>query len=77
MKTVLVIDDEEKLRSLLSRILKSEGFEVLEAGDCKTGMKKLEQNEVDDGFTNSTLEDIEFPSLGEIEGIVWDFSKRA
>lgn len=47
MKRILVIDDEEKLRSLISRILKSEGFEVFEAGDCKTGLKKLEQYEID------------------------------
>jgi len=46
-KTILIIDDEEKLRSLLARIIRSEGFEVIEAGDGKTGLKKLEQNEVD------------------------------
>ncbi len=47
MKTILLIDDEEKLRSLLARIIKSEGFDVVEAGDCKTGLKKLEQHEID------------------------------
>lgn len=47
MNTVLIIDDEEKLRSLLGRIIKSEGFEVLEAGDLKSGLKKLEQHTVD------------------------------
>ena len=47
MKTVLIIDDEEKLRALLARILKSEGFDVLEAGDCKTGLKTAEQNDID------------------------------
>ncbi|MFI5151159.1 MAG: sigma-54-dependent transcriptional regulator, partial [Bacteroidia bacterium] len=43
----LIIDDEEKLRNLLGRIIRLESFDVLEAGDCKTGLKKLEQNEVD------------------------------
>ncbi len=45
--TVLIIDDEEKLRNLLSRIVKSEGFEVVEASDCKTGLKRIEQNNID------------------------------
>ncbi|MDI1317816.1 sigma-54 dependent transcriptional regulator [Flavobacterium sp.] len=47
MKTILIIDDEEKLRKLLARIVKSEGFEVLEASDLKSGFKKLEHNDVD------------------------------
>ena len=47
MKTILIIDDEEKLRGLLARIVKSEGFEVLEAPDLKSGFKKIEQNEID------------------------------
>ncbi|MGZ4035416.1 MAG: sigma-54-dependent transcriptional regulator [Bacteroidia bacterium] len=47
MKTILIIDDEEKLRNLFGRIIKSEGFEVLEAADCKSGLKKLEQNNID------------------------------
>lgn len=47
MKKVLIIDDEEKLRGLIARIIHLEGFEVIEAGDCKTGIKKLEQNDID------------------------------
>lgn len=47
MKNILIIDDEEKLRGLLARIVKSEGFDVHEAGDLKSGFKKLEHNEVD------------------------------
>ncbi len=47
MKNILIIDDEEKLRGLLARIVKSEGFDVIEAGDLKSGFKKLEQNEID------------------------------
>lgn len=47
MKNILIIDDEEKLRGLLSRIIKSEGFEVVEAADLKSGFKKLEQNAID------------------------------
>lgn len=31
----------------MTRIISLEGFEVVQAGDCKTAMKKLEQNEID------------------------------
>lgn len=47
MKKILIIDDEEKLRTLLVRIIGLEGFDVLQAPDCKTARKKLEQNDVD------------------------------
>jgi two-component system NtrC family response regulator len=47
LKNILIIDDEEKLRHLLARIIKSEGFEVLEAADLKSGFKKLEHNAID------------------------------
>jgi DNA-binding NtrC family response regulator len=47
LKKVLIIDDEEKLRGLIARIIHLEGFEVIEAGDCKSGLKKLEQNTID------------------------------
>lgn len=47
MRRVLIIDDEEKIRTLLARIISLEGFEVLQADDCKAALKKLEQNEFD------------------------------
>ncbi|QFG53474.1 sigma-54-dependent Fis family transcriptional regulator [Chryseobacterium sp.] len=47
MKKILIIDDEEKLRSLLTRIITLEGFEVLQAWDCKSGLKKLAQDDID------------------------------
>ena len=47
MSKVLIIDDEEKLRTLLARIISLEGFEVLQAADCKTAWRKLEQTEMD------------------------------
>lgn len=47
MKKILIIDDEEKLRGLLARIIKAENFDVLEAGDLKSGLKKVEQNAID------------------------------
>jgi two-component system NtrC family response regulator len=47
LKNILIIDDEEKLRHLLARIIRSEGFEVFEAADLKSGFKKLEHNDID------------------------------
>lgn len=44
---VLIIDDEEKLRNLLAKIISFEGFEVLEAQNIKSGLKKLEIDDID------------------------------
>jgi two-component system, NtrC family, response regulator len=45
--TVLVVDDEEKLRSLLKRIITLEGFKVLEADTLKSAGRILEREAVD------------------------------
>jgi len=45
--TILIIDDEEKLRSLLTRIITLEGFTVIEASNLKAGLKILEKDQVD------------------------------
>lgn len=47
MQTVLIIDDEEKLRTLLSRIVSLEGYTVLQAGTIKAGIKILQKEKVD------------------------------
>lgn len=47
MKNILIIDDEEKLRNLLSKIINYEGFEVLQAENSKTALKKMEQFDID------------------------------
>lgn len=45
--TLLIVDDEEKLRGLLARITALEGFEVHEAANARSALKKLEQFDVD------------------------------
>jgi len=45
--TVLLIDDEEKLRGLLSRIIKLEGYTVLEASNLKTALKLADKEFID------------------------------
>lgn len=38
----MIIDDETQLRGLLARIISLEGYEVIEAADCRTGLRQLE-----------------------------------
>lgn len=42
-KTVLVIEDDEKIRRLLKMYLEKEGYEVLEAADGQQGMEVFEK----------------------------------
>ncbi len=44
---ILIIDDEEKIRTLLARIIGLEGFVVLQADGSKAALKQLERHEVD------------------------------
>ncbi len=44
--TLLLIDDEEKLRKLLARILTLEGYHVLEAADARSAFRILEKEAV-------------------------------
>ncbi len=44
---VLIIDDEDKIRSLLSRIISLEGYEVLEAASIKEGVRHIKQHQPD------------------------------
>ena len=47
MKNILIIDDEEKLRNLLAKIISYEGFEVIQAENSKTALKRMEQFDID------------------------------
>jgi DNA-binding response OmpR family regulator len=62
LNTILIIDDEVKLRALLAKILILEGFEVLQVGDSKSGLKKLEQQNID-----IVLCDVKLPDENGIE----------
>jgi two-component system NtrC family response regulator len=44
---ILIIDDEEKLRHLLARIIRLEGFSVQEAANLKTAAKLLEKEAIE------------------------------
>jgi DNA-binding NtrC family response regulator len=45
--TVLIVDDEEKLRALLARIIRLEGLTVLEADTLKAGGRMLDRENID------------------------------
>ncbi|PJJ60428.1 sigma-54-dependent transcriptional regulator [Hymenobacter chitinivorans] len=42
--TLLIIDDETRLRQLLSRVLELEGYTVLQAADARRGLETLQQH---------------------------------
>lgn len=62
MSNVLIIDDEEKIRTLLSRIIILEGFEVLQAVDAKAGLKKMETSDID-----VVICDVKLPDASGVE----------
>jgi two-component system, OmpR family, phosphate regulon response regulator PhoB len=44
---VLVIDDDPQVRTLVSRLLRHEGYEVVEAGDASEALRHVDQREPD------------------------------
>lgn len=62
MRQILIIDDALKLRTLLSRMISLEGFDVLQAEDCKTALKLLETNNVE-----VVLSDVKLPDGSGVE----------
>jgi two-component system NtrC family response regulator len=62
---ILLIDDEEKLRHLLKRIISLEGFVVYEADSLKAGLRQLEKEPID-----VILCDVRLPDGDGVEFIV-------
>ncbi len=62
MDKILIIDDEEKLRNLLARIIRLEGFDVQEAGTAKAGLKCLEQGDI-----NVVICDVKLPDANGVD----------
>ena len=59
---LLIIDDEERLRNLLARILQLEGYEVSAAANGKEGLRKLQQESF-----HVVLSDVKLPDSNGIE----------
>ncbi|MCX6218705.1 sigma-54 dependent transcriptional regulator [Spirosoma sp.] len=62
MATILLIDDESRLRQLLARILQLEGYTILEAENARAGLKILEREEV-----QLVISDVKLPDKNGIE----------
>ena len=60
--TILIIDDEVKLRGLLARIIGLEGYHVLEALNGKAGLTLLEKEEV-----QVVISDVKLPDTNGID----------
>ena len=59
---VLVADDEEEIRKILSRILEKEGFEVITASDGEQAMQKICSD-----IPDAVLLDVRMPGLNGME----------
>ncbi len=60
--TVLIIDDESKIRSLLARIIELEGYKVLQAATGKEGLRVLKENDV-----LVVISDVKLPDANGVE----------
>jgi len=62
MATILIIEDEAKMRRLLELNLGDDGFKTLSAGDAETGLKLLDSEPVD-----LVLTDLKLPGMNGLE----------
>ncbi|GAB3257397.1 sigma-54 dependent transcriptional regulator [Larkinella harenae] len=60
--SILIIDDEDRLRQLLARLLSLEGYRVLEANNARNGLRVLENDEV-----HLVISDVKLPDKNGIE----------
>src|SRR6266849_371459 len=60
--TILIVEDEAKMRRLLELNLADDGFETLSAGDAETGLKLLQNGPVD-----LVLTDLKLPGMNGLD----------
>ncbi len=65
-RKILVVDDESSIRFLLSDVLSSEGFEVIEARDGQESVEQLKKNNFD-----LVIMDIRMPRLDGVSMLKW------
>lgn len=64
MATILLIDDEDNLRSVVRSILEEDGYEVLEAGNGRSGLEMYRQYKAD-----LIITDLAMPEMNGLEFI--------
>jgi DNA-binding NtrC family response regulator len=62
MPTILIVEDEAKMRRLLELNLSDDGFTTLSSGDAETGLKLLRENSVD-----LVVTDLKLPGMNGLE----------
>ncbi len=70
-KTILVVDDSASLRQVVAIALKGAGYDVLEAGDGKEGLAKLDGKKI-----NLIVSDVNMPNMDGLE-MVQEVKKMA
>src|SRR5712691_557845 len=60
--TILIVEDEAKMRRLLELNLADDGFQTLSAGDAETGLKLLQ-----DGSVDLVLTDLKLPGMNGLD----------
>jgi DNA-binding response OmpR family regulator len=63
-KHVLIIDDQESMRSIIAQMLRDHGFQVSTAGDGQEGLHLFEQ---DPASFNLILVDVNMPTIDGIQ----------
>ncbi len=63
VKTIVLVDDEDLVRRLVSRLLRKEGFHVIEAGTAEEGLAIVESDETVDLL----LTDVTLPGMNGVE----------
>ena len=62
MPTILIVEDEAKMRRLLELNLGEDGFSTLSAGDAESGLKLLRENTI-----NLVVTDLKLPGMNGLE----------
>ena len=65
MRQILIIDDDQQIRSLLKKIFKKEGFRTIEAQDGNEGIQKFREKGAD-----LVITDLVMPGKEGIETII-------
>lgn len=64
---ILILDDEDKLRNLLGRIITLEGFEVTEVENCEKALQKLKTTQKTNAPFQVMLCDVKLPDGNGVE----------